>query len=623
MRARAAAVPGIAAALSFALVSPSVSVTAIVLIAAFTGWLAAGRVAIGRIAQLIALGLFVAVGGTFLRPLLPPLSVRVVGQLHTGWATVAALALLIGATASMVAKPIGGRLTPTAFALLGFGATGGTESGWRFPLLVVVFFAVAAWARRRAEGSDRGVLKLSRRDYGTLAGLVTAAVAATAVAAVALPSAHEWAMSRIMRMGPRAQTGFSNRMWLGSMNGMLTNDQLVIRVTGEPTDYLRGVAYTRYGAGRWTHDAPSVPIRDIDRTLVDQPKQTTLAFLDEPERYFIPLEARDVAVPTAEALATPLGTLEPVAASTSQELSFTMGPRRRFAPVRPTAADLTVPRALRETLNRLIVQITSRERTPAERLADIEAFLKRNYRYSLTVDRPGHGDPLIHFLEQDRRGYCEYFASALALLGRAAGIPTRVIGGYRVSEFNSVGGYYMVRQNDAHSWVEAWLPGQGWTTADATPSSGELVAKTPLAAALADATRVLIVRGLRYLDGLSTLQIAFPLLILIPLYLAVRLYRARRERLGLDSGDAQALESFIILSRTLEKHGMARERSETISAFAERVRASDFPGPLANQIGEHLSWYTRLRYGNGDDDESAFSQRTAELCSALAAARRQ
>ncbi len=618
MNARAAAVPGIVAALSFALVSPSLGVTGIVIAASLAGWLGAGRVGVGRIAQLIGLGMFVALGGTFLRPMLPPLSVRIVGQLHTGWATVAALALLIGATSSLIAKPIGGRLTPIAFALLGFGATGGTETGWRFPLLVIVFFAITAWARRRSDGSDRGVLRLSRRDYATLLGLAGAAVAATALAAIALPSAHEWAMRRIMRLGPRAQTGFSNRMWLGSMNGMLTNDELVIRITGEPTDYLRGVAFTRYAAGRWTHDAPSVPVRNIDRTLVDQPKQTTLAFLDEPERYFLPLAARHVAIPTAEALATPLGTLEPVAASTSRELSFTHGSRHRFAPIRPTQADLTVPRALRRPLAQLIEQVTSHERTPAQRLSDIERFLRRNFSYSLDVDRPSQGDPLVHFLQSDRRGHCEYFASALALLGRAAGVPTRVVGGYRVSEFNSVGEYYMVRQNDAHSWVEAWIPGRGWTTYDATPSSGETVTSTPLAAALADAARVMIVRGLRYLDGLSTWQIAFPLLFLIPLYFGARLYRSRREQQRLEDGEAAAFESFVLLSRALEKRGLKRAPNETVSAFARRVRAAPLPGQLSGELAEHLRWYARLRYGKPSDERRGFAPRTAELCGQLA-----
>ena len=76
------------------------------------------------------------------------------------------------------------------------------------------------------------------------------------------------------------------------------------------------------------------------------------------------------------------------------------------------------------------------------------------------------------FLFEDKRGHCEYFASALALLGRAAGVPTRVVMGYRVSE-RSPFGYSVVRERNAHAWVEAWLPEQGWVTRDATPAEAQ------------------------------------------------------------------------------------------------------------------------------------------------------
>jgi hypothetical protein len=91
------------------------------------------------------------------------------------------------------------------------------------------------------------------------------------------------------------------------------------------------------------------------------------------------------------------------------------------------------------------------------------------------------------FLFETRTGYCEHFASAFAFLMRAAGIPSRIVGGYLGGEYNEFGGYWTVRQADAHAWVEVWLPQTGWMrvdptlavaperlTADTTPAAGAI-----------------------------------------------------------------------------------------------------------------------------------------------------
>lgn len=93
-------------------------------------------------------------------------------------------------------------------------------------------------------------------------------------------------------------------------------------------------------------------------------------------------------------------------------------------------------------------------------------------RCTYTLDLPpvpGGADPIEAFLFDTRTGHCEYFASGLCAMLRAVGIRCRVITGFRVTEYNSVGGYYVVRQKNAHAWVEAWVPGDGWTTVDPNP----------------------------------------------------------------------------------------------------------------------------------------------------------
>lgn len=97
---------------------------------------------------------------------------------------------------------------------------------------------------------------------------------------------------------------------------------------------------------------------------------------------------------------------------------------------------------------------------------------KGELQYSLTRQRPPRGtDPVEDFLFVQKQGHCEYFASAMALLARVAGLQARFVTGYFAGEFNPVGGFYQFRQKDAHAWVEVFLPGKGWTTFDPSPPS--------------------------------------------------------------------------------------------------------------------------------------------------------
>jgi protein-glutamine gamma-glutamyltransferase len=82
-------------------------------------------------------------------------------------------------------------------------------------------------------------------------------------------------------------------------------------------------------------------------------------------------------------------------------------------------------------------------------------------------------DPLAHFLFDTKAGFCEYFATAMTVMLRTQGIPAREVNGFLPGEYNDVGGDYIVRASDAHSWVEAYFPGTGWLTFDPTPPSGD------------------------------------------------------------------------------------------------------------------------------------------------------
>jgi protein-glutamine gamma-glutamyltransferase len=95
----------------------------------------------------------------------------------------------------------------------------------------------------------------------------------------------------------------------------------------------------------------------------------------------------------------------------------------------------------------------------------MEYLRSQPFQYTLTPPALG-AQPVDEFLFETREGFCEHYASALTVLLRAAGLPARVITGYQGGELNSVGGYYIVRQSDAHAWTEVWLDEEGWRRVD-------------------------------------------------------------------------------------------------------------------------------------------------------------
>jgi hypothetical protein len=103
----------------------------------------------------------------------------------------------------------------------------------------------------------------------------------------------------------------------------------------------------------------------------------------------------------------------------------------------------------------------------------IEASLRRDYGYTLRLPSRESADPLADFLFTRKQGHCEYFASAMAVLLRTAGIPARIVTGFLGGEYNPITDLWVVRASDAHSWVEAWVPGFGWSTFDPTPAGPE------------------------------------------------------------------------------------------------------------------------------------------------------
>ena len=114
--------------------------------------------------------------------------------------------------------------------------------------------------------------------------------------------------------------------------------------------------------------------------------------------------------------------------------------------------------------------IVAGEGGDAARARALESYLRTHFAYSLEPVASASPDPLAGFLFDRQQGHCEYFAAAMAVLLRELRIPSRVATGYLGGTANPLTGWLVVRASDAHAWVEAWIPGQGWTTYDPTPA---------------------------------------------------------------------------------------------------------------------------------------------------------
>ncbi|MFZ0820083.1 MAG: DUF3488 and transglutaminase-like domain-containing protein [Candidatus Acidiferrales bacterium] len=117
----------------------------------------------------------------------------------------------------------------------------------------------------------------------------------------------------------------------------------------------------------------------------------------------------------------------------------------------------------------LALEATAAATTPYDKARALEGYLRTHYGYTLDLTGSPGNDPLAHFLFERRAGHCEYFASAMTVMLRTLGIPARYINGFQTGEYNNIGGDFIVRASDAHSWVEAYFPGSGWSTFDPTP----------------------------------------------------------------------------------------------------------------------------------------------------------
>ncbi len=300
-------------------------------------------------------------------------------------------------------------------------------------------------------------------------------------------------------------SGFSETVDLGMIGPIKRDPGIVMRVelpdrTGLQSDrfYLRGMAYDRYDGKSWTtrlsHRRPLAE-SPAGTFTVRHTSSRSPRPLGQLIRQTILLEALDTAVlfaaPYPESVSgqflavqsDPTGAIY-LPFPTSSRIEYTVQSR----PAAVASADLQFQPALytevfsqhflqlpesSERVGALAREITQSKTSAYEKAQAIEAYLSRNYRYSLDIASGMQRRPLEEFLFERKTGYCEHYATAMVVLLRNVGVPARLVTGFLATEWNEYGNYYLVRQRDAHAWVEVHLPSSGWVTMDPTPAVSE------------------------------------------------------------------------------------------------------------------------------------------------------
>jgi len=491
-------------------------------------------------------------------------------------------------------------------------AAGQVEAGVPYGVLTALFLlgCLASLRSARAAATDAG----SSAHHTAIRPLLVLTTAAAIVASgliVGLPRLADYIERKIVGMLAGVgdeETAFSTRMILGATRGMLQSKAIVLRIDGKRPEYLRGAVYDSYGPPRWVTTevgqrrelTPAPPSNDPDVTRITLVRGAPQG---EDMRWFLPPGACDIGVASGAIEIDGFGVArrgtEPEPATITFRTSNCRTPRAPVAP--PTPADLEVPAKIRASLTPIAAGWVTAARTDVEKLDAIQRELRR-FEYSLAVPRDTGYDPVVDFVTIHRAGHCEMFASAMVLMARTQGIAARVVGGYRVSDVNPLTGQAVVRDRNAHAWVEAWVDG-AWRGWDPTPASETFDFRAGLADHVGDFLSKMVDRFVIALVRLGPLGVTAFLIVVLGLLVLVRRIglrlRARRRRRQRTEDSGRPLPCFEHLAEELAIAGHRRDESEPVEAFARRIETA--AAPWARAASRALRDYASLRYGGIGD----------------------
>ena len=345
----------------------------------------------------------------------------------------------------------------------------------------------------------RGRPGIERALGRTAAGLGLGILAIASVFFFAIPRYHSGYLSGL---GTHTEniTGFSGSVKLGDLSRIMRSSTVVFRVLpeGNPREYSgvkwRGIALDSFDGRHWYND---------------NTKQTAVQPVSY-GRFIIPREPgaenRPIVTLRYKVFLSPISSDVVFAAASARLITGRMhlltldetdslhDNRYAFSSVQydvVSQVGLPQPSALRsapETYSRniqllylrlppeldprikpLAEQVAAPAANNYDRTVQVRNFLRGNFGYTLEDQNVDPSDPLASFLFTTRKGYCEYFASAMAIMLRTIGIPARLVNGFQTGPYNRYGGDFVVRARDAHSWVEVYFAGYGWIPFDPTP----------------------------------------------------------------------------------------------------------------------------------------------------------
>ena len=304
--------------------------------------------------------------------------------------------------------------------------------------------------------------------------------------------------------GNDLSTGFSNKVALGQIGRIQQSDAVAmhIQIAGDSDGghelYWRGVSLTQFDGAVWFNpyrafggpvgpslgDAFDIPSRGSGRVAgLSSPRLVRYRVLLEPigtNVFFGASWMQKIRGPYHRIFVSDDGDVDDVDIENqigrydveSDISAPSVADLRRAPALTPDPRwqrYLQLP-ALDPRIAALAASVTASASNPYDKAAQLERHLKTHYGYTLQLPSQPSKDPVADFLFERKQGHCEYFASSMAVMLRSLGIPSRVVNGFHGGEFNRITGEYIVRARDAHSWVEAYFPGEGWITFDPTPS---------------------------------------------------------------------------------------------------------------------------------------------------------
>jgi protein-glutamine gamma-glutamyltransferase len=400
------------------------------------------------------------------------------------------------------------------------------ETGFLIALAIFLMLSVSTFValemRRSAAGAVLPPFEPDSPSARRLNHALTATSLLIAASVLALGMAIFFLIPRFttgylsaLNLQPALMTGFSDNVALGEIGRIQKNTSVVMRIAieGDPSRaqgiHWRGIALTTFDGTRWF-----TPLRDESVVLANSDGDYPVGFPGSFRGTFYPLHYTVLMEPLATDAIFVAPRAESVRGHFGEELTRPDGPARShyllidqtgslfnaahngmkiryegrsLLPITSESelrtASFIYPPAVRDTylqlppldprIRALAEKVTAGSKSEYDKAASLERYLISHYAYTLDLTGPPTNDPLAQFLFVRRSGNCEYFASAMAVMLRAIGIPARYVTGFLAGEYNDVGGDYMVRESDAHAWVEVFFPDFGWILLDPTPAGNE------------------------------------------------------------------------------------------------------------------------------------------------------